>query len=76
MASVVVYSGHLTVKTPEGIKVTGATLVGGKDTAVRETARDEYNVDVPENTPDGPFVIKLTIEEASDGADRYREALI
>lgn len=70
------YSGHLTVKTPKGTKVTGATLVGGKDTAVRETARDEYNVDVPENTPDGPFVIKLKIEEASDGVDRYREALI
>ena len=43
MASVVFYSGHLTVKTPEGTKVTGATLVGGKGTAVRETARDEYN---------------------------------
>lgn len=29
------YSRHLTVKTPKGTKVTGATLVGGKDTAVR-----------------------------------------
>ncbi len=69
------YSRHLTVRTPKGTKVVGASLVGGGDTAVREAARDEYFVDVPRNTPDGPFVIKLRIEESSADAGRYREAL-
>lgn len=69
------YSRHLTVKTPKGTKVVRATLLGGKDTSVRETARDEYNVDVPEKTPDGPFVIKLQIEASSGDSDRYRDAL-
>lgn len=69
------YSRHLTVKTPKGTKVVRATHLGGKDTSVRETARDEYIVDVPEKTPDGPFVIKLQIEASSGGSDRYRDAL-
>lgn len=69
------YSRHLTVKTPKGTKVVKATLVGGKDTRVTETARNEYNVDVPEKTPEGPFVIRLQIEEASGDSDRYRDAL-
>lgn len=69
------YSRHLTVKTPKGTKVVKATLVGGKDTRVTETARNEYNVDVPEKTPEGPFVIRLQIEEASGESDRYRDAL-
>lgn len=69
------YSRHLTVKTPKGTKVVKAALVGGKETPVTETARNEYNVDVPEKTPEGPFVIKLQIEEASGDADRYRDAL-
>ena len=69
------YSRHLTVETPKGTKVVKATLLGGKDTPVTETARNEYNVDVPEKTPDGPFVIKLQIEESSGDADRYRDAL-
>lgn len=68
-------SRHLTVKTPKGTKVVRATLLGGKDTSVRETARDEYIVDVPEKTPDGPFVIKLQIEASSGDSDRYRDAL-
>lgn len=69
------YSRHMTVKTPKGTKVVRATLLGGKDTSVRETARDEYCVDVPEKTPDGPFVIKLQIEASSGDSDRYRDAL-
>ncbi len=69
------YSRHLTVVTPKGTKVVRATLVGGKETPVTETARNEYNVDVPASVPDGPFVIKLQIEESSSGPDRYRDAL-
>lgn len=69
------YSRHLTVSTPKGTKVVKAKLVGGTDTKVTETARNEYNVDVPETTPDGPFVIKLQIEEESSDNDRYRDAL-
>jgi alpha-L-fucosidase len=69
------YSRHLTVVTPKNVKVTGATLIGGKDTPVTEAARNEYLVDVPENTPDGPFVIKLRIEDSSGEKDRYRDAL-
>ncbi|MDE7237438.1 MAG: alpha-L-fucosidase, partial [Paramuribaculum sp.] len=65
----------LTVKTPKGTKVVKATLVGGNETPVIETARNEYNVDVPAKTPDGPFVIKLQIEEATGDTDRYRDAL-
>ncbi len=69
------YSRHLTVATPKGTKVVKATLLGGKDTPVTETARNQYNVDVPEKTPDGPFVIKLQIENSADNGDRYRDAL-
>ncbi len=52
-----------------------ASLVGGKETKVTETARNEYNVNVPDKVPGGPFVIKLQIEEASGDSDRYRDAL-
>ncbi len=69
------YSGHLTVETPKGTKVVKASLVGGKETKVTETARNEYNVNVPDKVPGGPFVIKLQIEEASGDSDRYRDAL-
>ena len=69
------YSKHLVVKTPKDTKVTKAVLLNGKEVPVKETARNEYNVDMPAKEPNGPFVIKLQIEENANAADRYRDAL-
>ena len=69
------YSKHLVVKTPKGTKILKATVTNGKEVAVTETARNEYNVDMPAKAPEGPFVIKLQIEENVSSADKYRDAL-
>ena len=69
------YSGLLTVKTPSGVKITQAATLDGARTAVRETARNEYNVSMPERDPNEPFVIKLTVEDSDGNAGKYREAL-
>ena len=70
------YSRHLTVATPKGTKVVKATLLGGKDTPVTETARNQHTTSMcPKKLPDGPFVIKLRIENSADNGDRYRDAL-
>ena len=50
-------------------------MTNGKEVAVTETARNEYNVDMPAKAPEGPFVIKLQIEENVSSADKYRDAL-
>ena len=69
------YSGHLVVKTPKDVKITKAVVLNGKEVDVKETARNEYNVDMPAKDPGVPFVIKLQIEENTNTADKYREAL-
>ena len=69
------YSKHLVVKPPKGTKILKATVTNGKEVAVTETARNEYNVDMPAKAPEGPFVIKLQIEENVSSADKYRDAL-
>ena len=69
------YSKHLAVKTPKGVKVIKGTLLNGKEITVIETARNEYNVNMPAKEPDEPFVIKLQIEENTGTADKYRDAL-
>ena len=69
------YSKLLVVKTPKGTKVTKAVLLDGKDIGVKETARNEYNVNMPAKAPAGPFVIKLQIEEDASVTDKYRDAL-
>ena len=69
------YSKHLTVKTPKGVKVIKGALLNGKEISVKETARNEYNVNMPTKDPGEPFVIKLQIEESTGNADKYRDAL-
>lgn len=69
------YSRHLVVKTPKGVKLTGAALPDGKEVRVEETARNEYNVDMPAKDPGAPFVIRLQVEEEQGTAGKYREAL-
>ena len=69
------YSKHLTVKTPKGTQVVKAALLNGKSVKVVETARNEYNVDMPAQEPGEPFVIKLQIKEAAGVVDKYRDAL-
>ena len=69
------YSKHLTVKTPKGTRVVKAALLNGKSVKVVETARNEYNVDMPAQEPGEPFVIKLQIKEAAGVVDKYRDAL-
>ncbi|WP_303011704.1 alpha-L-fucosidase [uncultured Bacteroides sp.] len=69
------YSKWLAVKTPKGMRVTEAALLDGGKAEVVETTRNEYNVGVPERRPDGPFVIKLRIENTQGNTEKYREAL-
>lgn len=69
------YSCHLTVKVPKGTKVLKAVLADGKEVKVTETARNEYNIDMPARTPDEPFFIKLQTEADSNVTDKYRDAL-
>ena len=69
------YSEHLTVKVPKGTQVVKAALLNGKEVKVVETARNEYNVNMPAQEPGEPFVIKLQIKEAAGAADKYRDAL-
>ena len=52
------YSGQLTVKTPKGITITTAKTLTGEQTQVTETTRNEYNVSLPKNMPQEPFVIR------------------
>ena len=42
---------------------------------VTETTRNEYNVSLPKNMPQEPFVIKLEVKDAQKTQDKYREAL-
>lgn len=58
------YSGQLTVKTPKGITITTAKTLTGEQTQVTETTRNEYNVSLPKNMPQEPFVIKLEVKDA------------
>lgn len=69
------YSGQLTVKTPKGITITTAKTLTGEQTQVTETTRNEYNVSLPKNMPQEPFVIKLEVKDAQKTQDKYREAL-
>ncbi len=69
------YSGLLTVKTPSGVKIAQAATLDGARTAVKETARNEYNVSMPDSAPEEPFVIKLTVEHGDGNGGKYREAL-
>ena len=50
-------------------------MEGGKDVKITETARNEYNVDMPDKDPGEPFVIKLETKEKTSETDKYRDAL-
>ena len=70
------YSKHLVVKTPVGTEIVKAVTVnGGNDVKITETARNEYNVDMPDKDPGEPFVIKLETKEKTSETDKYRDAL-
>lgn len=69
------YSNKLIVQTPKGTKLVSAQLLNNSEVEVTETARDEYNVDVPAQNQGEPFVIKLQIKEEKGAADKYRDAL-
>lgn len=69
------YSGKLNVKVPNGVKITKACLVNGKEVKSYEIARNEFNIDMPSDNYDEPFVIKLNISTGTDKADKYFDAL-
>lgn len=69
------FSKFLTVKTPKDVQIIKATMLNGKEVNVIETARNQYNVEAPAQMPDGPFVIKLQVKEATTTADKYQDAL-
>ena len=70
------YSGRLIVKTPKGISVEKASLLGtGEEIQVVETTRNEYNVSVPKKNPGEPYVIQLKVRAAKGTKGIYRDAL-
>ena len=71
------YSGHLSVVVPKGQRIMKATLLSSdKDIPVYEVARNEYNVDIPFDKYNEPFVIKLIVESDDNTESKYVEALI
>ena len=42
---------------------------------VVETARKEYNISIPEKSPDEPYVIRLKVRAAKGTKGIYRDAL-
>ena len=61
---------------PEEKKIADfAKTLTGEQTQVTETTRNEYNVSLPKNMPQEPFVIKLEVKDAQKTQDKYREAL-
>ena len=70
------YSERLVVKTPKGISVEKASLLGtGEEINIVETARNEYNVSVPGKNPGEPYVIQLKVRAAKGTKGIYRDAL-
>ena len=69
------YSKMLTVQVPKGTQLLKAQLLNGQEVKFVETTRNEYNVCVPQQSFDGPWVIKLQVKEKTSKADQYREAL-
>ena len=69
------YSNKLNVIVPDGIKITKATAVKGEETKTEEVAHNEFNVNIPSVRPEGPFVIKLQIQQKKDKPDKYFKAL-
>lgn len=69
------YSRQLTAKTPKGVQITEATLLNGQSVKVTEVARNEYNIGIPTQTPNEPFVIKLKIKTSDSPVSKYKEAL-
>ena len=70
------YSKRLIVKIPNATQVVGAVLLSGERLEVVETAKNEYNVSMPDREPEEPFVIKLRIKEATGVTEKYRDAFI
>ncbi len=70
------YSGQLTVKTPRGVRIGQAALLGGQSLKVMEMSRDEYQIRMPEQNPGEPFVIELRIRANGKTSGDYRDALI
>lgn len=69
-------SGKLNVKVPDGVKITKACVVNGKEVKAVEIARNEFNVDMPSERSGEPFVIKLDIKQKGNETDKYFDALI
>lgn len=69
------YSGKLNVKVPAGVKITKAYVIKGKEVKTEEIARNEYNIDMPSEKDNCPFVIKLNISREADKSDKYIDAL-
>ena len=60
------YSKQLTVKVPKETQIINAVLLNGEKMKVTETARNEYNVGVPKQDFQEPFVIKLEIKSSKN----------
>ena len=70
------YYNRLIVKIPNATQVVGAVILSGERLEVVETAKNEYNVSMPDREPEEPFVTKLRIKEATGVTEKYRDAFI
>lgn len=69
------YSKQLRVQLPKGHQILEATLLNGEKVQVTETTRNEYNIGMPKEGAQEPFVIRLKLKVAEASNSKYREAL-
>lgn len=69
-------SGRMTVRVPKGVQIEEAVLLhGGGKVDVMEATRNEYSVNMPDETVGEPFVIKLQMRVGQENRDKYMDAL-
>ena len=73
------YSGQAVVKVPSGTQIEAAEMVyapsGTARLQVTETARNEYNVAMPQADPGEPFAVRLSLKRGGASTGQYRDAL-
>lgn len=62
-------------KIPKETQIINVILLDSEKMKVTETARNEYNVGVPKQDFQEPFVIKLEIKSSKTSTNKYHEAL-
>lgn len=70
------FSNMLKVEIPAGITPEKAyTLSGNIDVKIIETAKNQYNIQIPDTYTDKPFIIVLKIRDGNNENKNYKDAL-